>query len=84
MAADTGSQTMKGGDPRLSFSTQEFKDSQRAFSDGIKKNFGRPIEYAYVQQYPWSVPQIMKLAQPVDVHGSPWPLDSAGKPVIRT
>lgn len=89
-------------DPRLSFSTPEFKgtnhyhprlcicifttlndslrhnlyriasaavflhaDAQRAFTDAFKRNFGRPVEYGLVKQYPWSAPQLVKLSQPV-------------------
>jgi hypothetical protein len=37
-----------------------------------QKNFGRPVEWALVKDYPWSVPQLRKLEQPVDVHGEPW------------
>ncbi|EFJ52167.1 hypothetical protein VOLCADRAFT_87047 [Volvox carteri f. nagariensis] len=62
----------KDADPRLSFSTPEFKEAQRAFTDGFKKNFGRPVEWALVREYPWSVPQLRKLEKPVDVHGQPW------------
>lgn len=30
-----------------------------------------------------SVPQLRKLEQPVDVDGTPWPLDAAGNPIIK-
>eukprot|EP00198_Chlamydomonas_reinhardtii_P013941 XP_001703278.1 predicted protein [Chlamydomonas reinhardtii] len=60
-------------DPRLSFSTPEFKEAQRAFTDGFKRNFGRPVEWAMVKEYPWSTPVLRKLEQPVDVKGQPWP-----------
>ncbi|KAL6760919.1 hypothetical protein V8C86DRAFT_3132189 [Haematococcus lacustris] len=75
-------------DPRLSFSTPEFKDAQRTFTDNFKagwlggrgskgagalgKNFGRPVEWALVQDHPWSTPQLRKLDTPVDVEGKPW------------
>lgn len=73
----------KGEDPRLSFSTPEFKEAQRVFTDNFKKNFGRPVEYAMVKEYPWSTPQLTKLKQPVDVNGKPWPMDAEGKPVLK-
>ncbi|GFH28523.1 DNA-directed RNA polymerase subunit beta, partial [Haematococcus lacustris] len=37
-----------------------------------KKNFGRPVEWALVQDHPWSTPQLRKLDTPVDVEGKPW------------
>jgi len=70
-------------DPRLSFSTPEFKEAQRKFQDGFKKNFGRPIEYALVQDYPWSSKQLRKLDHPVDHQGNPWPLDKDGKVILK-
>ncbi|KAG1674393.1 hypothetical protein FOA52_012919 [Chlamydomonas sp. UWO 241] len=60
-------------DPRLSFSTPEFKEAQRQFTDGFKKNFGRPVEWALVKEHPWSTPQLRRLDTPVDVNGNPWP-----------
>ncbi|PNH09510.1 hypothetical protein TSOC_003847 [Tetrabaena socialis] len=62
----------KDADPRLSFSTPEFKEAQRAFTDGFKRNFGRPVEWALVREYPWSSPTLRKLDAPVDVNGQPW------------
>ncbi|KIZ07316.1 hypothetical protein MNEG_0625 [Monoraphidium neglectum] len=53
-------------DPRLSFSTPEFKEAQRAFTDAFKKNFGKPVEWALVKEYPWSAPQLRKLETPLD------------------
>uniref|UniRef100_A0A7R9SZ14 Uncharacterized protein n=1 Tax=Ostreococcus sp. 'lucimarinus' TaxID=242159 RepID=A0A7R9SZ14_9CHLO len=70
-------------DPRLSFTTPEFKEAQRIFQENFKKNFGRPIEYGMVKRYPWSVPTLMKLDVPVDVDGNPWPLDAEGKPILK-
>jgi hypothetical protein len=55
----------KNEDPRLSFSTPEFKEAQRAFTDGFKKNFGKPVEWALVKDHPWSTPQLRKLDAPV-------------------
>ena len=52
-------------DPRLSFSTPEFKEAQRIFTDGFRRNFGRPVEWAMVKEYPWSTPQLRRLEQPV-------------------
>ena len=54
------------------FTTQEFKDASRTFSDNLKNNFGRPFEYAYVKQHPWSEATIVKLDQPLDKDGNPW------------
>ncbi|KAF5831592.1 hypothetical protein DUNSADRAFT_12926 [Dunaliella salina] len=48
-------------DPRLSFSTPEFKEAQRVFTDNFKKNFGRPVEWQLVQDYPWSTPVLRKV-----------------------
>merc|ERR1712032_1360764 len=73
----------KNEDPRLSFCTPEFRESQRIFTDGFKKNFGRPVEWGLVKKYPWSVPKLEKLEVPVDVNGNPWPLDEAGKPILK-
>ncbi|KAI8102684.1 hypothetical protein M9434_005483 [Picochlorum sp. BPE23] len=70
----------KNEDPRLSFSTPEFKEAQRTFTDAFKKNFGKPVEWALVKDYAWSTPQLRKLDHPVDVNGNPWPLDSQGNP----
>lgn len=47
-------------DPRLSFSTPEFKEAQRTFTENFKKNFGRPTEYVMVKEYPWSTPQLRR------------------------
>ncbi len=30
----------------------------------LQKNFGRPIEYELVKEYPWSTPQLRKVDQP--------------------
>ncbi|BDA40818.1 hypothetical protein COCOBI_01-4720 [Coccomyxa sp. Obi] len=73
----------KNEDPRLSFSTPEFKEAQRIFTDNFKKNFGKPVEWALVKDHAWSTPQLRKLDQPVDVDGKPWPLDTNGKPVLK-
>jgi hypothetical protein len=70
-------------DPRLSFTTPEFKEAQRIFQDNFKKNFGRPIEYGMVKRYPWSKPTLEKLDTPVDPDGNPWPLDADGKPILK-
>ncbi|GAX72773.1 hypothetical protein CEUSTIGMA_g229.t1 [Chlamydomonas eustigma] len=59
-------------DPRLSFSTPEFKEAQRVFTENFKKNFNRPVEWAMVKEYPWSTPQLRRLDVPVDVNGNPW------------
>ena len=61
----------KNEDPRLSFSTPEFKEAQRTFTDGFKKNFGKPVEWGLVKDYAWSTPQLRKLDEPVDVNGKP-------------
>ena len=47
-------------DPRMSFCTPEFRDAQRVFTDNLKKNFGRPIEWALVKDHAWSTPQMRK------------------------
>jgi hypothetical protein len=70
-------------DPRLSFTTPEFKEAQRIFQENFKKNFGRPIEYGMVKRYPWSKPTLEKLDTPVDPDGNPWPLDADGKPILK-
>jgi len=69
-------------DPRLSFATPEFREAQRVFTENYKKNFGRPVEWGLVKKYPWSQAQLVKLDQPVDVNGKPWPLDDQGKPIM--
>ncbi|GMH33885.1 hypothetical protein BSKO_01719 [Bryopsis sp. KO-2023] len=74
----------KNEDPRLSFSTPEFKDAQRTFTENFKKNFGRPVEWAMVKEFPWSTPQLRKLEAPVDVKGNPWPLDKEGNPILKS
>lgn len=53
----------KNEDPRLSFSTPEFKEAQRTFTDGFKKNFGKPVEWGLVKDYAWSTPQLRKLVR---------------------
>lgn len=73
----------KNEDPRLSFSTPEFKEAQRVFTENFKKNFGRPVEWGLIKDYAWSTPQLRKLEKPVDVDGKPWPLDGNGNPIIK-
>ncbi|DBA82324.1 TPA: hypothetical protein ACH3X2_000588 [Trebouxia sp. C0005] len=73
----------KNEDPRLSFSTPEFKEAQRMFTDNLKKNFGKPVEWGMVKDHPWSTPQLRKLDVPVDVDGKPWPLDDQGQPIAK-
>merc|ERR1711988_316967 len=75
------SEMRKNEDPRVSFSTPEFKKAQRTFQDNFKKNFGRPVEWAMVKEHPWSTPQLRKIP-PQTVDGEPWPLDADGKPII--
>lgn len=70
-------------DPRLSFSTPEFKEAQRKFQARFNVNFDRPIEYGMVKKYPWSTPTLQKLEVPVDVDGNPWPLDENGNPILK-
>lgn len=70
-------------DPRLSFSTPEFRESQRIFTENFKKNFGKPVEWGLVKKYPWSTPTLQKLDVPLDMQGKPWPLDEAGKPILK-
>ena len=48
-------------DPRLSFSTPEFKEAQRKFQQRFSVNFDRPIEYGMVKKYPWSTPTLQRL-----------------------
>jgi hypothetical protein len=36
-----------------------------------------------VKKYPWSEPQLQRLDVPVDPDGNPWPLDDAGKPILK-
>merc|ERR1739848_114297 len=48
----------KHEDPRLSFSTPEFREAQRIFTDNFKKNFGKPVEWAFVKKHEWSKPQL--------------------------
>ena len=73
----------KHEDPRMSFSTPEYKDFSRRFTEGFKKNFGKPIEWGLVKRYPWSQPQLMRLDVPLDHEGNPWPLDEKGKPILK-
>lgn len=73
----------KHEDPRMSFSTPEYKDFSRKFTEGFKKNFGKPIEWGLVKRYPWSQPQLMHLEVPLDHEGNPWPLDDKGKPILK-
>ncbi|KAL0044053.1 hypothetical protein WJX82_006009 [Trebouxia sp. C0006] len=73
----------KNEDPRLSFSTPEFKEAQRMFTDNLKKNFGKPVEWGMVKDHPWSTPQLRKLNVPVDVDGKPWPVDDQGQPIVK-
>ena len=73
----------KHEDPRLSFTTPEYKEFSRKFTDNFKKNFGRAIEWGMVRRYPWSSPQLVRLDVPVDPEGNPWPLDENGKPIER-
>ena len=73
----------KHEDPRLSFSTPEFREAQRIFTDNFKKNFGKPVEWAFVKKHEWSKPQLVRLDKPVDVDGNPWPLDAQGKPILK-
>ena len=70
-------------DPRLSFSTPEFKEAQRKFQARFNVNFDRPIEFGMVKKYPWSTPTLQRLDVPVDVDGNPWPLDENGKPILK-
>mmetsp|Transcript_35754 Transcript_35754/g.43160 ORF Transcript_35754/g.43160 Transcript_35754/m.43160 type:complete len:124 (+) Transcript_35754:128-499(+) len=77
------SELRQNEDPRLSFATPEFRESQRLFTEGFKKNFNKPIEYGLVKKYPWSVPVLEKLQVPVDHKGEPWPLDDNGKPILK-
>jgi hypothetical protein len=48
-------------DPRLSFSTAEFRSAAAQFSSGFRDNFGRPREYALVKDHPWSTPALRKV-----------------------
>ena len=73
----------KHEDPRLSFSTPEFKEFSRRFTENFKKNFGKPIEWGLIKRYPWSHPQLERLEVPVDHEGNPWPLDEHGKPILK-
>eukprot|EP00873_Tetraselmis_striata_P046616 jgi/Tetstr1/466880/TSEL_011335.t1 len=59
------SELRKNEDPRLSFSTPEFKKAQRTFTDNFKKNFGRPVEWAMVKEHDWSMP-VLRAAAPED------------------
>ena len=70
-------------DPRLSFSTPEFKEAQRKFQARFNVNFDRPIEFGMMKKYPWSTPTLQRLDVPVDVDGNPWPLDENGKPILK-
>merc|ERR1712060_659935 len=73
----------KNEDPRLSFSTPEFREAQRIFTENFKKNFGRPIEWGMVKKYPWSTATLMKLDFPVDPEGNAWPLDDKGNAILK-
>ncbi len=35
----------------------------------LQRNFGRPVEWALVRDYPWSTPTLRKLEQPVRMYG---------------
>ena len=49
-------------DPRLSFSTPEFKAAQRAFGAAFKGNFGRGApEWGLVKDHAWSTPALRRL-----------------------
>ena len=58
-------------DPRLSFTTPEFKEAQRKSTERFNVNFDRPVEYGLVKKYPWSTPTLQKLEAPVDENGKP-------------
>eukprot|EP00218_Dolichomastix_sp_CCMP3274_P016770 CAMPEP_0170133166 /NCGR_PEP_ID=MMETSP0033_2-20121228/1111_1 /TAXON_ID=195969 /ORGANISM="Dolichomastix tenuilepis, Strain CCMP3274" /LENGTH=123 /DNA_ID=CAMNT_0010368627 /DNA_START=15 /DNA_END=386 /DNA_ORIENTATION=- len=73
----------KNEDPRLSFSTPEFREAQRIFTENFKKNFGRPVEWGLVKKYPWSTATLMKLDVAIDVDGNPWPVGSDGKLIYK-
>ena len=73
----------KHEDPRMSFNTPEFKEFSRKFTENFKRNFGKPIEWGMVKKYQWSEPQLQRLDVPVDPDGNPWPLDDAGKPILK-
>eukprot|EP00793_Prasinoderma_coloniale_P006569 PRCOL_00001399-RA len=72
-------------DPRLSFSTPEFKEASRIFTEQFQNNFGRPFEWALVKRHPWSEEVLEKLTDedgnPAP-DGNPWPLDKDGKPIL--
>ena len=74
-------QARKTEDPRLSFYTPEFKEASRVFTQNLEKNFGKPYYYGIAKKYPWSNPTVVKLDQPVDKDGNPWPLDERGNPI---
>lgn len=73
----------KHEDPRLSFSTPEFKEAQKLFTNSFKTNFGKPVEWGMVKDHPWSTPQLRQLDAPVAVDGTPWPLDDSGNPIMK-
>ena len=70
-------------DPRLSFSTPEFKEAQRKFQQRFSVNFDRPIEYGMVKKYPWSTPTLQRLEVPVDSGWEPVPLGRERKPILK-
>lgn len=63
-------------DPRLTFTTPEFKAAQRTFAANLavrcrgspspprvttpQNNFGKKTEWVMVQEHPWSVPRLAK------------------------
>jgi len=49
----------------------------------LQRNFGKPVEWGMVKQYPWQEAVLMKLDVPLKVDGTPWPLDEAGKPITE-
>jgi len=49
-------------DPRLSFSTPEFRGAAAQFSAAFRDNFGREREWALVKEHEWSAPALRKVA----------------------
>ena len=72
----------KHEDPRLSFSTPEYKEFSASSPITSRRTSADPSS-GTVKRFPWSIPQLEKLEHPVDPDGNPWPLDDEGKPILK-
>jgi DNA-binding GntR family transcriptional regulator len=56
-------------DPRMTFSTPEFRQAAQQFAAGFRENFGRAREYAMVKDHPWSRPALRKVVMGKEEEG---------------